>query len=59
LGQTSQTINMLPTKDEEVYKQTSGIGFENSAHVENEKPCFLNKVQKLTPILYNVEDMGK
>jgi hypothetical protein len=59
LGHTSQTINMLPTKDEEVYKKTSGIGFVNNAHVENEKPCFLNKVQKLTPILYNAEDMGK
>lgn len=59
LGQTSQTINMLPTKDEEVYKQTSGIGFENSAQLEKGKPCFLNKVKKLTPILYNAEDMGK
>jgi hypothetical protein len=59
LGQTSQTINMLPTKDEEVSKQTSGIGFENSAQLENGKPCFLNKVKKLTPILYNAGDMGK
>ena len=50
---------MLPTKDEEVSKQTSGIGFENSAQLENGKPCFLNKVKKLTPILYNAEDMGK
>ena len=59
LGKTSQTINMLPTKDEEIYKQTSGIGFENSAQLEKGKPCFLNKVKKLTPILYNAEDMGK
>jgi regulator of replication initiation timing len=47
LRQTSQTINMLPTKDEEVYKQTSGIGFVNSAHVENEKPCFFKQSAKV------------
>ncbi|PWA62709.1 hypothetical protein CTI12_AA361260 [Artemisia annua] len=59
LGQTSQTLNMLPTRDEDINTQTSGIGFENIDHVENEKPGFLNKVQKLTPILYNANDMGK
>ncbi|PWA56912.1 hypothetical protein CTI12_AA413910 [Artemisia annua] len=58
-GQTTQTLNMLPTKDEDINTRTSGIGFENIDHLENEKPCFLNKVQKLTPILYNAEDMGK
>ncbi|PWA44004.1 hypothetical protein CTI12_AA530970 [Artemisia annua] len=59
LGQTTQTLNMLPTRDEDINTRTSGIGFENIDHLENEKPGFLNKVQKLTPILYNAEDMGK
>ncbi|PWA73732.1 hypothetical protein CTI12_AA258000 [Artemisia annua] len=59
LGQTTQTLNMLPTRDEDINPRTSGIGFENIDHLENEKPGFLNKVQKLTPILYNAEDMGK
>ncbi|PWA48525.1 hypothetical protein CTI12_AA486350 [Artemisia annua] len=59
LGQTSQTLNMLPTRGENINTQTSGIGFENIDHVENAKPGFLNKVQKLTPIIYNANDMGK
>ncbi|PWA42120.1 hypothetical protein CTI12_AA547560 [Artemisia annua] len=59
LGQTTQTLNMLPTRDEDINTQTSGIGFENIDHLENEKLGFLDKVQKLTPILYNAEDMGK
>ncbi|PWA93365.1 hypothetical protein CTI12_AA071290 [Artemisia annua] len=59
LGQTTQTLHMLPTKDEDINKRISGIGFENIDHLENEKPGFLNKVKKLTPILYNAEDMGK
>ncbi|PWA99086.1 hypothetical protein CTI12_AA013290 [Artemisia annua] len=59
LGQTTQTLNMLPTRDEDINTETSGIGFENIDHLENEKPGFLNKVQKLTSILYNAEDMGK
>ncbi|PWA73219.1 hypothetical protein CTI12_AA264490 [Artemisia annua] len=63
LGQTTQTLNMLPTKDEDINTRTSEIGYENIDHLENnlenEKPGFLNKVQKLTPILYNAEDMGK
>ena len=50
---------MLPTKDEDVYKQTSGLGFEKVNDLENEKPCLLRKGQKLTPILYNADDMGK
>ncbi|PWA54815.1 hypothetical protein CTI12_AA432160 [Artemisia annua] len=63
LGQTSQTLNMMPTKDDDVSKRTFGIGFENTDHLEknlkNEKPCFLNKVQKLTPSLYDAEKLGK
>ncbi|PWA55146.1 hypothetical protein CTI12_AA434670 [Artemisia annua] len=67
LGQNTQTLNMMPTKDDDVSKRTSRIGFDNTDHLEknlendlkNEKPCFLNKVQNLTPSLYAAEKLEK
>ena len=57
MGQTSQTLKMLPTKDEDIHKQTAGIGFqkndlENS--LINETPRFLNE-----DMLFESEDILK
>ncbi|PWA39632.1 reverse transcriptase zinc-binding domain-containing protein [Artemisia annua] len=66
-GQTVQTFQMMLPKDEDVNQGKFELGLENTDHLENnlehdlknEKPCFLNKVQKLTPSLYDAEKLGK
>ncbi|GKD26787.1 hypothetical protein Tco_1233001 [Tanacetum coccineum] len=57
IGHTAQTLHMLLPKEDNVNTRKKGLGFEIQNNFEN--PFILNKSKRLTPSLYNIDEMGK
>ncbi|GJX20369.1 hypothetical protein Tco_0223046 [Tanacetum coccineum] len=57
LIETAQTFHMLLLKEDNVNTGKKSLGFENQSDVDN--LFILNKAKKLTPSLYNIDEMGK
>ncbi|GJU15975.1 hypothetical protein Tco_1143941 [Tanacetum coccineum] len=55
--QTDHTLRMLLSKEDNVQTGKQGLSFENKNDVENQG--LLNKAKELTPLLYNIDEIGK
>ncbi|GJX70239.1 hypothetical protein Tco_0307410 [Tanacetum coccineum] len=56
-GQTTQTLHMLLSKEDNVNTGKHGFGFENQNDAEN--PFVQNKAKELTPSLYDIDKIGQ